>query len=140
MNEEKPINFLFAFVVVFGILSCGLVLYVGMFTIQMIGITGQVSNITINRVVKKSCPVACVPCVDEPIFEKCSFNSLSYKVLDNRYDIYGNKELNKGDIYILRNAVFNNDFVRFCNSQLEKNDDCYSFEAMLNNKLFKPIN
>lgn len=90
--------------------------------------------------VKVESATACAPCIDEPMFNKCNFGDLAYEALQTKYDIYGQKELSKGDIYYLTDNIFSTNFVNFCKQQAKENDRCFPIEVILNKKLFKPIN
>jgi len=96
----------------------------------------------IEKVEVKDGKIACTPCVDEPIIalskklqEQCKFDALAYEAVRDRYDIYGQQELISGDIYYLKNVMFDADNYKFC----AENGNCFSEEVILNKNLFKPL-
>lgn len=112
-----------------------------MIGVALINMSKQKPIIVEKEVVKyieiDNCKVACTPCIDEPQFEKCEFN-FAYVALKDKFDIYGNTELKKGDIYVFRD-YFTYDWDYFC-ADTDAANHCYGYKLILNKDLFKPIN
>lgn len=117
--------------------------FVGGFVCSL-SVEPEVKTVIEKIYISKNCPeciktCACTPCIDEPIFDKCEMESFAYEAIVNRTDIYGNSELNKGDVYIIRDRIWGPDN-EFCKTEFEDfNEDCFGAEIILDKKLFKPI-
>jgi hypothetical protein len=87
----------------------------------------------------QQCQTTCTPCIDEPVFEKCKFESFAYEALKTKYDIYGQPEIIKGDKYFLKSEAFYKDFDGFCTDDEKVSILCFDFEKILDKNLFKPL-
>lgn len=92
-----------------------------------------------------SCPdvIACTPCIEEPIFDKCELESFAYEATSNNKDIYGREWLRKGDIYFINDKYFGggNDFcVNYNTGSDYYGGRCYDGSFIIEHpELFKPI-
>jgi hypothetical protein len=76
----------------------------------------------------------CIPCPDEPQWEKCIYEGLVYEAIADDYDIYGEKILTKGDVFTIKNKMFTTDNYLFCSE-----DDCFPPEVIIDKNYFKAI-
>ena len=80
---------------------------------------------------------ACTPCIDEPPKEECAFKSFAYEAVTDRFNIYGEQELKRGDIFYFRVRAFEHTWDYFCTDNASA---CFNEDIILDKKFFKPIN
>ena len=79
--------------------------------------------VVVTKQVVEEC--ACMPCIDEPQFEECEFESAYISVKDSL-------EFKKGEIFTLKNMMWI-DNLTFCN----ETETCYSPETIVTSGFFK---
>lgn len=86
------------------------------------------------------CPnvTACVPCLEEPQWDKCEFESFAYEAVRDEINLYGEYELKKGDVYFFSSRGFEYDWSYFCHGD-KSNNDCFDYKMIMRKDLFKPI-
>lgn len=128
------------------IISFGLGIYVGLGLVKT-------EILEVPKVIKREVKVnncACAPCQDEPLFNKCEFQSLAYQAISDKFDpITGFKLLSKGEKYYLTGNFYSTEYTTFCSlNKDDKNDyddqprytsNCFYIDQVVNKNLFKPV-
>jgi len=94
--------------------------------------------VEVEKNVYNKCEV-CEVC-KEP--QMCKIQSFTYQAITDKFSIDGEQELKKGDLFFLKGGGFNFGQNKFCkepSSEFFEEYNCFEYDVILNDKLFKVI-